>query len=366
MVEVVKQLRSDAAADLIRSLPPDFAAQVFGGLGPERRAPIEEILSYPPDCAGAMMAKEFLSVPEGMNVADAIEYLHLTPREKKGRNPYIYIISRDGRLKGVIETQDLILNPLDTSIDEIMTSDVLAVPTSYSKNEVTKAIQSHRYLGLPVVDGARRLVGMILADTALQAVKDQADTDIAKIIGTNAEELKDAPVPRIVQLRLPWLLFSIASGLFCAYIAEVFQHGGQTLAVLFIFVPVVLGMSESIGIQGATIVVRRTTLGVLGPKDIRPLYFKEMFAGLIIGVICGLIAGTVTSLWQGNPLLGVAIAASMLATILVSAVVGLTLPLFFRAIKVDPAMASGPLVLALCDIQTLFVYFNLANFILTR
>ncbi len=366
MVEVVKQLRSDAAADLVRGLPADFAAQVLTGLSPIRRQQIEEITSFPEGCAGSMMAKECLSIPVGTNVADAIEYLHLTPHEKKGRNPYIYVLEATGKIVGVIETQDLILNPLDRPVEEFMTREVVILPTSLPKAEVTKTMQSHRHLALPVVNGARRLVGMILSDTVLQAVKEQANEEIAKLVGTDAEELKDLPARKIIRLRLPWLLFSIASGLFCAYIAEAFQHGGKTLAVLFIFVPVVLGMAESIGIQGATIVVRRSMLGVLDTKNLWPLYLKEVFVGLILGIICGALAGTFTSIWQGNPMLGVAIACSILTSILISAVVGLTLPLFFKMIKVDPSVASGPLVLALCDIQALFVYFNLANFILTR
>ena len=366
MVEVVGQLASDDAAELLRSLPEDFSEQVLSALSFDRRDEIQEILSYGLNTAGSIMAKEFLSIPSGMTIAEAISHLQVIPNERKGKVLYIYVLNQAGSLEGVIQTRDLIFNSPETLVASVTRRPVVSVDVQTPKSDVVKTLQEGRYLALPVTRDGGRLTGVISADKLLQFMKQQADRDIAKIVGTSAEEMSSHSVARIMQLRLPWLLVSIVSGLFCAFISGIFQNSVQTLAVLFLFVPVVLGLSESTGIQGATIVVRNLGLRAMSIQELRPLFFREIIVGILIGVICGVLVGSVTSLWQGNALLGLALACSMNVAIMVSAVIGLVLPLIFKAIRVDPAMASGPLVLAICDIQTLFIYFNLANWILAR
>lgn len=365
MVEVVAQLGSDAAAELLRGLPQEFAARIVAGLASEKAADLKDILRHSPGTAGSMMAKEYLHIPVDMNIADAIEYLHLIPVEKKGKIPYIYVHDPDGKLKGMIDTKDLVFNPLDTAISAIMRPAV-SLPAGTKQEEVAKTLQNGRYLAVPIVDDAARIVGIVSADNALQAMKDQADKDIAKMVGMSSEEMRagSGSIFNIMKVRLPWLFVNIVSGLVCAYIAGIFEHGPGTVTALFLFVPVVLGLSESTGIQNATIVVRNLTLGKVSMRDFGPLFLKETAVGVLIGVVCAAVVGLVTSVWQGSPMLGFAIGASLNISIMVSAVIGLLLPLVFKTFRIDPAMASGPLVLAICDIQTLMVYFNLAGYIL--
>jgi magnesium transporter len=184
------------------------------------------------------------------------------------------------------------------------------------------------------------------------------------MVGTEAEEIKATSVLKILSLRLPWLFVSIVSGLTCAFITDFFQHNIQAIAALFLFIPVILGLSESTAVQGATIVVRNLTLGDLSLKDLGGIFIREISVGIFIGMICSVIVGVVAYIWQGNYLVGMALAASMALTISISALIGLILPIVFKTFKIDPAMASGPLVLAICDLQTLFVYFSLSGIIL--
>jgi len=240
------------------------------------------------------------------------------------------------------------------------------VEVGMSQMDVAKLLKRHRYLGLPVVDAAQKLVGIISADNVLQAMEEETSDDIAKIIGTSGEEIRTRSIWVIMKLRLPWLLVSIASGLLCAFILGVFQNSLETIVVLFLFVPVVLGVSESTGVQGATIVVRNITLGHVSFKDLGSLFLRELLAGIFIGFVCGSIVGSVASIWQTNHFLGLALASSLTLAIIFSSLIGLVLPLLFRKIKIDPAMASGPLVLAICDLQTLVVYFSVSSAILSR
>lgn len=366
MVEVVSQLDSDAAADLLRSLPDNFRAEIIKELKPEKAQTLAEILAYAPGSAGSIMSKEFLSIGVDSSVQQVIHYLQNLPSDKKGKVSYIYVTDQEQRLEGVIQIRDLIFHQPVTPIRKILKSPVVQVETSMTQLDVAKLLQRHRYLGLPVVDAQQKLVGVISADNALQVLEEEASDDIAKIVGTDAEELRTHSVFKIMRLRLPWLSVNLLSGLLCAFISGIFETGIPSVTILFLFIPVMLGLSESTGVQGATIVVRNITLGHVNFKDLGALFLREICVGILIGVVCGLVVGVVGTYWKASHVIGLALGCSLVLSIIISGVIGLTLPLLFRKFKIDPAIASGPLVLAICDLQTLLVYFNLSHWILTR
>ncbi len=364
MTETIQQLSSDSAADLLRSFPVDFSTKILNNLPGSQARDLREILSYPENSAGSIMAKEFLAISACTRINQAIELLQKIPNDRKGRVPYVYILDKDNRLDGVVSIKDLIFNAPDTLLNAIAARPALSVSVNTKQEAAAQLIREQNHLAIPVVDPSGRMTGIISANNVLQFMKDQADQDIAKMVGTDAEEMTSHSPLRILRLRMPWLLFSLASGLFCAFISEVFQRHMVSIAVLFIFVPVVLGISESTGIQGATIIVRNMGMQSMSFKELSRLMGREILVGIMIGIICGVIVGIITSFWQGNSTLGIAIAVSMNVAVIFSALIGLTLPVLFRKMKMDPAVASGPLVLALCDIQTLGVYFFLAGKIL--
>lgn len=366
MIEVIEKLDSDGASELLRNLPEDFQSKIISGLSEDKKKALDEILAFKPNTAGSLMSKEYLSVPLHFTVKQATDYVQALSRKKKGKVSYIYVVDSNNRLEGVIQIRDLIFYPSDTPVASILVSPVVQVETAMDQVDVTKLFQRHHYLGLPVVDAQQKLVGVISADNALRVVEEEAIDDLAKVIGTSAEEVYTKSIFKILKHRMPWLMVSIASGLFCAFISNLFQQNIGTLIVLFMFVPVVLGVSESTGVQGATIVVQNIAIGNVSFKDLGSLFLREVSVGILIGAICAFIVGIFASIWQANHQVGFAIGSSMVITILVSATIGSSLPLIFRTFKIDPAMAAGPLVLAICDIQTLMIYFSLAGFILKQ
>jgi len=366
LVNVASQLETDAAVEFIRNLPEPGITQILEQLSEERASALRELLSYSPGTAGALMAKEYLSVPVTASLGEAIHYLQGLPQHKKGRVSYIYVVDENRRLEGVIQIRDMLFHPAEMAVRSILKKPVVQVETGMTQVDVARLLQRHRYLALPVVDVKQRLVGVISADSAMRAVESEAVDDIAKLIGTGAEEIRTHSIRKIMRLRLPWLFVNLASGLLCAVISGYFHKNMAAVAVLFFFVPVVLGLSESVGVQGATLIVRNLALGPFTFSGLKALVWRETLVGILIGLICGLVVGFVGAVWLGNFWVGVALGASMIFAIIVSAVIGLILPLIFRRLKFDPALASGPFVLAVCDIQTLIAYFTLSSVILSR
>jgi len=364
MVNIILQLESSAAAEILHNLPKGFQNKIIAELPAEKASDLKEILSYPAGTAGALMSKEFLAVPVDSTIKEAIKYLQTVPQEKKGRISYIYAVDKNQRLEGVIQVRDLIFHPPDTIVRTILRSPVVQAEAEMTQLDVAQLLERHHYLGIPIVNREQRLIGVVSADSVLKVYEEEAQDDIAKLVGTSSEEIRTHSIRKIIGLRLPWLFVNIVSGLLCAYISGVFQNSIQAIVSLFLFVPIVLGLSESTGIQGATIVVRNIALGNKTFKNLSMLLLREIAVGIFIGFVCGTVVGSVALFWQGSYSLGMALTASMTAAIIISALIGLLMPVLFMKLGIDPAMASGPLVLAICDIQTLLVYFTVSSAII--
>lgn len=364
-LQVLQKSASDTASSLLRTLPEAVRLRLLPKVSYEQSRVLQELLAYPPETAGALMSKEFIAVPVEYTIRQATELIHaMSVNNKKYKVAYLYGVDSERRLEGVIQLRDFLFFPLDTPLRNILKTPVVQVETGMTQMDVARLLERHHYLGLPVVDSSQRIVGIISADKVLKVFEEEASDDIAKFVGTNADEIRTSSVPRILKLRLPWLFFNIGSGLLCAYISGLFDDI-QALALLFLFVPVVLGISESSGVQSATLIVRNISLGKNRFENLIPFIKREIAVGLMTGLICGSLVGFCTLLWQAHPSLGFAVGASMCLAISISSFVGLFLPMTFQKFKIDPAIASGPLVLAICDLQTLLIYFNLSGHFLT-
>lgn len=363
-INFISSLKSDAATSILKLLPENYKFEILNSLNASQRKNITELIHYEPNTAGSIMAKEYYSIPFNSSIKDAINNLRLNLSKNIYAISYIYVVDNNDRLEGVIQIRDLIFYPENTPIKNILKSPVVQVETEMPLNDIARLLQRHRYLGLPVVNKEQKLVGVINADAVMQAQEAETSDDIAKIIGTSAEELKTHSVKKIIKLRLPWLFFNIVSGLLCAYISGFFQNDVKILTIMFIFVPVVLGLSESTGVQSATIIVRNLTIGNFQFNNIKSILLKESYAGIFIGTLCGSIIGLFAYIWLNHSLVGLAIFTSMTIVIIISAIIGMLMPLILKKINIDPAIASGPFTLAVCDIQTLIIYFYISNIIL--
>lgn len=315
---------------------------------------------------GAIMKNEFLAVSDHFTVEETIRHFREASLEKVFKPSYIYVLDPPGHLVGVLQMRDLLSHSPHTRVSEIMLKNVVRVHAEMDQEEAVRYFIKHRFLALPVINNEQKLVGIITADEMVDIAELEAEEDIARIVGTGVDEITTRSIPRIVRLRLPWLAISILSGLTCAFILGWFEREMKSVIALALFIPIVLGLSESIGMQSATIVVRNMALGRAAFKDMRWLLQKEIIVGIIVGLVCGFFVGGAAILWQKNTNLGVALAFSMSSSIILSGVVGSFLPFLFRLLRIDPALSSGPIVLATCDILTLLIYFRISGFFLNN
>ena len=361
--KIIDQTASDDAADIIGELPAELAENVLDRLHPERAVELRQLLRYDEESAGGIMSKQYVSVLQDASVQEAIERIRASHEEVEFVY-YLYATDRRGALVGYVSLAQLVLSRSDQKVSEIMESDVVSVPTGMDQEEVAALVEKYDLAAIPVVDRTGRLVGRITVDDVVDVIVDEASEDISKMAGTTDEEIRHDSALRIASIRLPWIVISLLGGILSGTIISHFRGTLGSLLALVFFIPVITAMGGNIGIQSSAIVVRGLATGEIGLFDIARRLLREARIGLLMGLMCGGIVGVVAFAWQGNALLGVIVGSAMLSAITVAATMGALVPLVFKKLNIDPAIATGPFVTMSNDIVGLFIYFGLAFMLL--
>jgi magnesium transporter len=363
LAEIVDETASDDAVDILGELSPKRAEEVLDRIGDEKTLELRQLLRYGEETAGGLMTKQFASVSEDANVQEAIEQIRASV-DAEDAVYNIYVTDRRGVLVGALALSQLILNKPEEKVSQFMATDLITVPTDMDQEEVAVLVEKYDLASVPVVDRVGRLVGRITVDDVVDVIVEEASEDISKMAGTTDEEIRQDSALRIASIRLPWIVISLLSGIMSGTIISHFRSTLGSLLALAFFIPVITAMGGNIGIQSSAIVVRGLATGEIGLFQVARRLFREVRIGLLMGVMCGGIVGLVAFLWQDNPLLGAIVGSSMLIAITVAATMGALVPLLFKRLNIDPAIATGPFVTMSNDLVGLFIYFGLAFMLL--
>ncbi len=302
-------------------------------------------------------------------VGDALTSLRDKPPE--GRIIYLYVVDDDGRLVGIVPTRRLLLATPEKSLAEIMVKQIVAIPHTSTVLDACEFFTLHRFLAFPVVDDGRKIVGSVdvelytdeMNELSEPELLERAD-DLFQLIGVHLTQAQQASPVRSFRLRFPWLLANIAGGILAAFLTGMFEEELEKAVALALFIPVVLALAESVSIQSVT-------LGLLGLKNHRPSWgelarklSREMLTGLLLGIACALLVGLTSYIWKGDWRVSLCLTIGIAGGVMSAACIGLAMPYLLRLMKQDPQVAAGPIALAVADMLTLLIYFNLARAVL--
>ena len=361
---ILKNLASDDAVDLIGELSPEDAEEMLQLIG-EEEEPIDfgDLLKYPEDSAGGIMTTEYISLPADIPVEDAISRLREIAPEAETIY-YVYVVDEEGHLIGVLSLRDLIASSDGTLLKNIMRRNVISVNAELDQEEVARVVSKYDLLAVPVVDDQERLLGIITVDDVIDVLEQEATEDIYRLAGASeveGMELTEAPVSKVVRLRLPWLLISMVGGIISGSVIGVYRNTLEAIVMLAVFIPVIMGMGGNVGTQSSTIFVRGLATGEIDRSEVWPYFFREIRIGLVMGIICGTLISITAYIWQGNPYLGLVVGISMLITITVATLIGTLVPLLLNKVNIDPAITAGPFVTTIKDFTGLIIYFIIAS-----
>jgi magnesium transporter len=297
---------------------------------------------------------------------------HMRDHPPPGRIIYFYVVDESMRLVGVVPTRRLVLAGLEARIKDIMIASVIAVPASATLLDACEFFTMHRLLAFPVVDGARRLVGVIDIEAYAEELAETGEggaeaaprphDEVFQLIGVRLTRAQQARPLVAFRGRFPWLLCNVAGGTLAAVLAGVYQDElNWKHAVLALFIPVVLALAESVAIQSVTLALE--AFRAAGPSwgELYRRLKPEVATGALLGVATGLLVATIAAVWQGVALLFFIVLSGITIGVTGAAVAGLTVPHVLRLLKRDPQVAAGPIALTCADVIALLAYFNLAR-----
>lgn len=363
--EMLSVMESDDAADVVADLPKADAAEVLDLMKDEESREVQELLKYPEDTAGGIMTLEFVAMSEDATADESLRYIRDNPLERQIF--YVYVINKDGKFLGTVPINKLIAEIPERKLGDIVVRDVISVTPDTDKEEAAMLMTQYDMLSLPVVDKYSKLLGIITIDDAMGILHDEATEDIYKLAGTSDNELLSRSAFKVARLRLPWLFVCLIGSLFSGAVIRFFSGTISQAIVIASFIPAIMAMGGNTGLQSAIATVRGIATGYISHPHVAGIILKEIRTALIMGTACGVVMAGVASLWEGvNIVMGVVIGSSIFLAMSLSATLGVLIPIIFRRIKVDPAIASGPLITMINDITGLIVYLTLATILMHR
>jgi magnesium transporter len=363
--DVLEEMSSDEAADLLADLPAEEARRLLATMGREEAADVRELLAYPPDTAGGLMATEVVAIHETLSVDEALADLRAQAPDAETIY-YVYVVETARRLVGVVSLRELILADGGVPISQIMRADVVSAQVNDDREIVARLFERHRLLALPVVDPGNRLVGVVTVDDVLEAVTEEASEDVYRLAGLVEEvESLDSPLQRAAK-RLPWLLALLVVEAGAARVIQGFETVLTAVVAVAFFIPMLNDQAGNMGVQSAAIAVRAIATGEVDRRSYRRFVLRESIVGLAAGLASGAAAWLIGFVWQRDLMLGVTLGLTLAVVMLVASVAGSLIPLLMTALRRDPAVAAGPFITSSMDLVTVLVYLGIASILLGR
>jgi magnesium transporter len=364
---IVEEMASDHRADVLAELDSEDADAIIAELDEEDAQEIRELISYDADQAGGLMMTEFASYPMARTVREVVE--DLTGEEVDYQLltvHYAYVVVKKKKLKGVIRLRDLVFADPDKTIGQIA-KPALTVSPEQSLNDLEDFFDEHDIAAVPVVDARGMLVGIVRRRAVLEALAERSEADHLKAAGIiGGDELRSMPVLLRSRRRLAWLSINILLNILAASVIAFYEDTLTAVIALAVFLPIVSDMSGCSGNQAVAVSMRELTLGAALPKDVFRVWRKEAMVGIINGLALGILLGVAAWLWKGNPVLGLVVGGALAVNTVIAVSIGGTVPLILRRFKLDPAVASGPLLTTVTDMCGFFLLLSLASMVLPQ
>jgi len=365
--DVMREMYIDDAVDFIEEMPASVVWRILRHTDTEMRAALNQLLQYPKDSAGSIMTPEFVDLRKNMTVREAFSRIRATGLDKE--TVYTcYVIDDTRHLEGIVTVKDLLLSPMEATMDQIMQTNVIYAKTLQDQEEVAGLLEKYDFLAVPVVDGEQRLVGIVTIDDAIDVIQEEATEDIEKmaaIVPSDKPYIRQS-VFELYKSRIPWLLLLMVSATFTGTIISSFEATLATFGALTMFIPMLMDTGGNCGGQASVSVIRGLSLGEVEYRD----FFRVVWKEIRVAVLCGAtlaVANFVKILLVDRVPVPVAavVCLTLVCTVFVAKVVGCMLPIGAKRMGFDPAVMASPFITTIVDAISLLIYMGMANLLLT-
>ncbi|WP_214783930.1 magnesium transporter [Exiguobacterium sp. S3] len=359
-VRILNKMYSDNAADLMRELPDAFMDTLFEQMDDIEEQEVKDLMQYPEETAGSLMTTEFV-------VLQADKTVGLTLEELRELGPdaetiyYLYVVDQAHQLVGVVSLRDLIVAPLEAKIEDIMGFRVISANVMTDQEDLARIVQKYDLLALPVIDDQQKLLGIITVDDVLDVIERETTEDFEELSATKGSSDINMSPFEAAKKRAPWIVSLMFLGMITASTIGGFEDTLETIVLLAVFMPLVMGSAGNAATQSLVVAVRSIALGTINRKNVMKMIRRELGTGIILGIACMIVIFGVITLLYDNMLIGFIVGVSIFAALSVATMIGTIVPLLINRLKLDPAVASGPFITTLMDNLGLIIYFTVAT-----
>lgn len=363
---IIDNLMADDATSLLEEMPANIVKKLLANASPETRSNINHLLRYPEYSAGSIMTVEYVDLKENLTVEQAIARIRKVGVDSETIN-ICYVLDAQRRLLGTVALRYLLLSEPDDIIGDIMHENVISLHTLMDQEEVADQFKKYDFTSMPVVDNENRLVGIITVDDVVDIMVEEATEDIEKmaaIVSSDKPYMKTG-IFETFGKRIPWLLLLMVTSTFTEQIINIFTEALSACAALTMFIPMLMGTGGNAGGQVSVTVIRGLSLGEIEYRDVPRIIWKEMRVALMCGLTLS-VASFVKLMFFNRVGLMVALVVSLtlIFVLLLSKIIGCTLPILAKRIGFDPAVMASPLITTILDALSLIVYFQFATHML--
>lgn len=362
VAEILNQMSPDDRVGLFDELPAKVVKKLLNLLEPAQRDIAASMLGYPENSAGRIMNPRVVDLKESYTVEQALKrFRRLNPPEELAYTAYVTDAER--RLLGRVTLRNLVLASPEIPIGEIMSRDIVFVYTDDDQEKVAQIIQKYDLLAVPVVDREGRLVGAVTVDDAIDIIEAEVTEDIHRLaaIRTTEDEYLRAPVWRRIKNRFIWLAILLIMGTLTSFVIQGFSQVIQTIVALSFFIPMLIDTGGNVGSQSTTVMVRGLAIGEFEGRSLWRVVLSETLIGGILGIFLGCIGILRVVFLRESPLIGLVVGFSIFAIVFVSNLIGVFLPVLFKKMRLDPAIAATPIITTVVDIVGVVIYFRIAE-----
>jgi magnesium transporter len=364
---IADAMSADERADLFQSLPEDARADLFTRMPKAASLDVRELLRYPENTAGGRMTTDYVALPPTLTVERTIEEVRRIAEQKETINE-VYAVDPNGTLLGALSLRDLVLARPGQPLSLVMDADVVSVAPQLDQEDVARLFDHYELLAVPVVDQARKLLGIVTVDDVVSVLKQEQGEDIQKLGAVQPTEgaYFQTEFWTFVKKRAGWLIAIFLGEIMTASVLEHYEAARRAFTAIEVFVPLIISSGGNTGSQASSLVIRGLALGEFGVGDAVRILWREVRMGLVLGCILGFI-GLLRAVFVGHSGGGgmaAAVGLALVACVTFGSTAGAMLPLLIKRMGFDPAVSSGPFIASMVDVAGIVIYLKIAIFIL--
>lgn len=364
LADLLDELPMDDAVEFLEDLPEEISDRLIGLMEPEEAAEVQELLAYEEETAGRLMTRDVVALRRQWTVNETFDYLRSL--EDAETLHYLYVVDRDKKLIGVVPLRTLILSQPETTIESLMSTDIVSINVAADQEELAEMVSRYDYFVVPVVNDNNELLGVVTVDDVLDIFEEEVTEDIQRLGGSEPLDQPYFAVSafQIVRKRIGWLLLLFVASTLSGEVIRMFQNELDLVVALGFFITLITGTGGNAGSQTVATIIRAITLDEVRLSNLTAAWRREVSVGLMLGLVMGAVGIVRALLWHTGYEVALVVALTLPLVVIWSTTVATVIPILADRFRIDPTVISGPMIATIVDATGLMIYFSLAKYIL--